>query len=58
MNFTDNLKQICTIRFKSEPLLLLLREERLWVCERNRGHGMSRGLYLVIQGFSGHHPDE
>lgn len=56
MNFADNLKRICTIRCKSESLLL--REERLWVCERNRGHGMSRGLYLVIQGFSGHHPDE
>ena len=45
-----------TIRCKSEPLLLC--EERLRVCERNRGHGMSRDLFLVIGGFSGHHPDE
>ena len=47
MNFTDNLKQICTILFKSEPLLLC--EERLRVCGRNRGHGMSRDLFLVIR---------
>ena len=50
MNFADNLKRICTIRCKSEPLLLC--EERLRVCERNRGHGMSRDLFLVIGGFS------
>ena len=56
MNFADNLKRICTIRCKSEPLLLC--EERLRVCERNRGHGVNRDLYLVIQGFSGYHPDE
>ena len=37
---------------KSEPPVLL-REERLRVCERNRCHGMSRDLFLVIRGFSG-----
>ena len=35
-----------TIRCKSEPLLLC--EERLRVCGRNRGHGMSRDLYVII----------
>ncbi len=45
-----------TIRCKSEPLLLC--EERLRVCERNRGHGMSRDLFLVIRGFSGLRPYE
>ena len=65
-DFGKNLKRICkqrgtsptkvvtglgftTIRCKSEPLLLC--EERLRVCERNRGHGVNRDLYLVIQGF-------
>ena len=45
-----------TIRCKSEPILLC--EERLRVCERNRGHGMSRDLFLVIRGFSGLRPYE
>lgn len=45
-----------TIRCKSEPLLLC--EERLRICERNRGHGMSRDLFLVIRGFSGLRPYE
>ena len=35
-----------TIRCKSEPLLL--REECFWICERNRGHGMNRDLYVII----------
>ena len=63
-DFGKNLKRICkqrgtsptkvvtglgftTIRCKSEPLLL--REAHVWICERNRGHGMSRDLFLVIR---------
>ena len=49
MNFADNLKRIYTIRCKSEPFLLY--EERLRICERNRGHGISRDLSSVLLNF-------
>lgn len=49
MNFADNLKRICTIRCKSEPLLLC--EERLRICGRNRGRGLCRDLLSILLHF-------